>query len=563
MLELLLNIVLILLILMTLCYYLGRFINSTFIDVDINPAKINKFIKIISSIENMIFKFAKIDPLAQMSAKSYYGLLLLTNLLISVVGFFMLYFQKKLPLHSTLIEDLSLSQIFHTITSYITNTDQMHFAPETNLTFFSNYITLPIIMLVSSATAVSVGIMFIRAITKNQIGNFYRDYLLSFTRILLPICFLLSIIHCAIGLPNTFKESIDYTTLENVKQTLLLGPIAAIQPIITFGTNGGGVFNANAAHPLANPTYLSNLIQIILMLAIPTALIFTLGFSLKNLKQSIVILAAIFGIIIVEIIISSILELRGNTYLNELSNNNAFPNWPGKETRFGIIGSVIYSISATSTCGATNSSLDFYHPASIAFMLVQMLNGPLYGNMGVGPIYAINYFLYTMIFIGFMLGKTPEIFGKKIEKNEIILSSLLLLIGPFLILVGTAITIKLFPINSSVLADNLHHYTRIFYEYTSASGNNGSGLEGLMDNTTFSNIALGLVMTIGWYGPIGIMMLLASGLSNKHIATTSETAFKTDTISFSFIYLIMLMVLTLLVYLPFLILGPGIEALIK
>ena len=562
MLEIGLNLILIFTLLIPFGFLIGITISRSFVyNKQIENSKKTYPEKIFEKIEGFIFRVCSINPEEEMTGRQYLGTLLLLNLIIGTIIFFIATIQ--ITSHCfTLQKPIDISSIFHLTCSYLTNTDQEHLNADIDLPMITRFFIIPFLMLISSGTGISISIMFIRAITKGIIGNFYVDFIKSFIRIVFPICFLISILFVLLGMPNTIPKLISYETLESAKETLTIGPIAALEAIILFGQEGGSIYSSNASHPFSNPTYLTNLLQMVFMTVIPVALIFTLGFCLNNNRQSMVLLLALFSIIIFEVVLSCMLELRGNPMHNAILGTD-FPNWMGKETRFGIITSSIYSILASNVSGATNSALDGYHPISIGMMIFNLADQGILGGQGLGPIYALNYFIYTVIFIGFMTGKSPEMFGRRIEKREIILSSLILLLNPLVISILIPLAINIQHLSFISFHDHIHYYTRILYEFLSAASNNGSGLEGLTDNIPILNYTSGATMLLGWFGPITLSCGIASGLAKKKSRLKSPEIFKTDTILFSFLYLFMTVSLTLLTYFPFIVLGPISEVLTK
>ena len=348
-----------LVILLPVGYALGKFMSFMF-SPDQNKPK-SKLDVIFEKIENPIFKFCNIDTTKNMSSKEYFLTLFLSNIIISVICFFILYWQSSLPFKGNVHYKLEVPLILHILSSLITNTCQTHHISETQLTHLSNYFVMPLLMFYSSASGIATGIVFMRAIVLGHIGNFFVDVTKSMTRILFPISFIISIIFTACGMPNTFKSFVHYESLENIKQTLLLGPVAAFEAIKLFGENGLSCFTANSAHPFENPTYLSNFLQIISVLIVPFALIFTLGFWLKNHKQSLIILLVLTTVLFTEFFLVTSHELKGNRVINNMLNTH-YSNWVGKETRFGIVGSSVFSAAISNVSGASNSSLDSFHP---------------------------------------------------------------------------------------------------------------------------------------------------------------------------------------------------------
>jgi len=249
-------------------------------------------------------------------------------------------------------------------------------------------------------------------------------------------------------------------------------------------------------------------------------------------------------------------ELNGNALINHALQTD-FPNWVGKETRLGIIGSSVFEAAVSNVSGSANAALESFHPIINALGLFNLSNQSVFGVQGFGTVFTINFILYTAFFVGLMLGKTPEIFGKRIEKNEMILSSILLLLNPLLVLVGVVITLVLYPDKSSNFYEHLHYYTQVFYEFASGAASNGSGLESLSDNTPYWNLSLALTMFIARYGAMASMILLGASLAQKPTRTSQSLAvFRTDTPLFGFIFLFMSIMSTVLIYLPFIILGP-------
>lgn len=553
MLELISYIILLLTILIPIGYFLGSIIRLSFYTTEQKNG--SKLAQIFSKIESIIYKICNINPSHIMSSKEYSYSVIFLNICFFIVIFILIFIAQTYWGNGNPEFKINPNLIFHIVSAYATNTDQDHANADLQLVPITKYFLLPTLMFLSSASGLSVGIMFIRAVTKGKFGNFYVDLIKSLTRILLPASFILSIIFVVLGTPNSMHTTLTYETLEKGTETLLLGPIAAIESIRIFGQNGGSILTANSSHPFCNPSYLSNFIQTVSTLLIPVALIFSLGFFLKNVKQSTVLLIALFTVFTFEASVTSFLELRGNSEINSVISSN-HPNWMHKETRFGIIPSAIFSIATTNSSGATNSALESFHPISIAMMLFNLANQGIFGGQGLGPIYSLNFFIYTAIFIGFMLGKSPEIFGRRIEKNEIILSSLLLLLNPILTLLGILFTFILIPIDFSSFYNHLHYYTQVLYEFLSGAANNGSGLEQLSDNTRFFNYSLGITMILGWYISKILMIYLAGNLAGKSAKAPSSDTFKTDTILFSMIYLLISISITLLTFFPFIILGP-------
>lgn len=560
MVELLIFLIFFFLITILISYLLGNFISIHFND-DETQTK-TKLQKIFDAIEKPIFKLCGVNPSYKMTSKEYFWALFSSNILLTVISYFCLYFQNLLPWKDMKNYQLDIPLILHILSSLITNTCQSHHIPELHLSHFSNYFIMPLLMFYSSASGIATGIVVLRGFTLSKIGNAYVDVIKAMTRILFPISFITSIIFSACGMPNTFRTSVTYETLEKAKETILLGPVAAFEAIKLFGENGLSCFGANSAHPFENPTYLSNFLQLVSIFIVPFALIFVIGIWLKNNKQAFVLLSVLVLVLLFEFISVTIIELKGNNNLNNILNLN-FPNWVNKETRLGIVGTSILEAAISNVSGSNNSSLDSFHPIINLLGLFNLSNQSIFGVQGFGLVFTINFILYTAFFIGLMLGRTPEIFGKKIEKQEIILSSILLLINPFLVLIGTGVTLVLYPNNSPNLYEHAHYYTQVFYEFASGAASNGSGLEGLGDNTTYWNLTLAVVMFIARYVTMASMILLGGSVVAKPTIPINASTFRTDTIFFGIIFGFMSIISTLLVYFPFFILGPVTEMLLS
>ena len=559
MLELIIFIICLLIAITSLSFLLGKFISKHFSnDTTESKTKLQLFYE---KLESPIYKLCGINPNKQMTPLEYFLALFWSNILLSAICFLMLHFQNILPYRGPVRWQLDIPLILHILSSLITNTRQTHHIPEQHLTHLSNYFVMPLLMFYSSGSGLATGIVFMRSITKGWSGNAYVDCIKAMTRILFPGCFILTIIYTALGMPNTFTTLVSYETIENIKQNILLGPVAAFEAIKLFGENGLSCFNANSAHPFENPSYLTNFLEITTIFAVPFALIITLGFWLKNHKQAIVILAVLITVMVTEFILVSVKELNGNHLINNLLNEN-YSNWVGKETRLGIIGSSIFEAAVSNVSGSANASLDSFHPIINAFGIFNLSNQSIFGVQGFGTVFTINFVLYTAFFIGIILGRTPEIFGRRIEKTEMILSSVLLLLNPILVLSSVGITLILYPDNSTNVYEHIHYYTRVFYEFASGAASNGSGLEGLSDNTRYWNLSLAIVMFLARYGAMSCMILLGGSLANKPSLPQTITTFRTDTVMFGFIFLFMSAISTVLIYLPFIILGPISEVLI-
>ena len=538
--------------------------------------------RLIYPIENLIYRICGINKTEEQPWTTY----TLAMLLFNFIGAFLLYFlqrlQSYLPLNPQGFNNVTPDLAFNTAVSFTTNTNWQAYSGESTMSYLTQMLGLAVQNFLSAAVGMAVAIAFIRSIARREsqtIGNFWVDLTRSIIYVLLPLCLIGSLFLVSQGVVQNFNSYSVASRVEPVKlekvaedgrktietiseQVIAQGPVASQEIIKQIGTNGGGFFNANSAHPFENPSYFSNFTEIVCILLIPFALIITFGFWLKNHKQSTIILAVLIVVLFFEFITVTSNELNGNPKLNNIINESS-PNWAGKETRLGIVGSGVFEASISNVSGSANSSLESFHPIAIALSLFNLSNQAIFGVQGFGLVFTINAILYTAFFIGLMLGKTPQVFGKKIEKNEIILSSVLILINPFLVLLGVALTLNTHPIESTNFYDHIHYFTRVFYEFASGAASNGSGLEGLADNTIYWNLSLAIVMFLARYGAMATMIALGASLAKKPIIPETVATFKTDTILFGFIFLFISISATLLIYLPFIILSPISEMLIK
>lgn len=560
MIELFIYFIVLFTILLPSSYLLGKFISESFSE---NESKqINKIQLIFQKIEEPIYRLCGFNPTNDMKPGEYFRTIFFSNIILCIICFLFLYFQNILPFKGNVNFKLDISLILHILSSQITNTCQTHHLSETQLTPLSNYYIMPLLMLYSSASGIATAIAFMRGLLFGKTGNSYADITKAMTRILIPISLITSIIFSALGSPNTFTTNISYETLEKTKEILVLGPIAAFEAIKLIGENGLSCLTANSAHPFENPSYLSNFFQIYCILLVPIALLIAFGFWLKNKKQIIIVLSVLLLILMIEVIVVTFFELKGNLDLNKILQLSE-PNWVGKETRLGIVGSSIFSALVSNVSGSSNSSFDSFHPIAVAQALFNLSNQSIFGVQGFGLVFTINFIIYTAFLAGLMLGKTPELFGKRIGKNQIILSSLLILINPVLVLIGIAITLIIHPDTSSDYYTHIHYYTRVFYEFASAAASNGSGLEGLDDNNKYWNYSLALVMFVARYTAMASMIFLGGSFVNKPTIPKSTATLKTDTVLFGLILLFFSIISTLLTYIPFIILGPIAELMIK
>ncbi|MEH1938905.1 MAG: potassium-transporting ATPase subunit KdpA [Nostoc sp.] len=534
---------------------LGRYIarvflgEKTLLDVLMNP------------IERSMFVLAGVRRKDDMTGWQYIRAILYTNIFMGISVYLLLYFQRLLPWNPNGFGAPSWDILLHTTISFVTNTDQQHYAGETTLSYFSQVAALGFLMFTSAATGLSVGIAFIRGLTGRRLGNFYVDLVRGITRILLPISVVGAIALLVAGVPQTLKETLDLRTLEGGTQYIARGPVASFEIIKLLGENGGGFFGVNSAHPFENPNGASNLIEMIAMISIPAALIYTYGIFANNIKQAWLLFWMVFVIFVVLVGVTAVGELQGNPLVN-----NAFgleqPNLEGKEVRFGWAQTAFWAVMTTATMsGAVNGMHDSLMPQGIFSTLFNLFIQVIWGGQGTGTAYLFIYLILTVFLTGLMAGRTPEFLGRKIEKREIVLASVVLLIHPILVLIPSAIALA-YPISLSGISNTGYHgISQVVYEYASAAANNGSGLEGLRDNTLWWNLSTIVSLIGGRYIPMIAILLLADGMSRKQEVQETPGTLRTDSLVFTGIAAGVTLVLGVLTFFPVLALGPIAEGL--
>lgn len=550
----LVQITLILAILVVTAPLLGRYMarvflgQSTWLDVIARP------------VERLIFTGAGISVNRSMMGTQYIRAVLMSNLVMGILVFLILMTQRSLPLNPTGLSAPSWDLALHTAISFVTNTNQQHYSGETTYTYFSQAGALGFLMFTSAATGIAVAIAFIRGLTGQPIGNFYRDLVLSITRILLPLSVVGAIALLIAGVPETLAGPAQATTLEGVTQWIARGPVAHFEIIKQLGENGGGFFGINSAHPFENPNNFTNLLETVIMLVIPAGLIITYGILAENPKQGWLIFWMVFGLYIILISITAVGEFQGNPLINRVLGE-VQPNLEGKEVRFGWALTALWAVSTTGTmCGAVNGMHDSLMPPGGFATLSNLFLQIIWGGQGTGTAYLFVFLILTVFLTGLMVGRTPEFLGRKIEKQEIVLASLILLIHPIAILIPSAITLAFPETLSGISNPGFHGISQVAYEYASAAANNGSGFEGLGDNTLWWNLSTSFSLIAGRYVPIIALILLADGMARKQPVPETSGTLRTDTTLFTGVTAGAIIILGALTFLPILVLGPVAEA---
>jgi K+-transporting ATPase ATPase A chain len=516
---------------------------------------------ILQPLERAIYGVTQVRFQEAMTGWQYTRAILYTNLVMAIFVYLILINQGGLPFNPTGLNAPSWDLALHTTISFLTNTDQQHYSGETTLSYGSNVFALGFLMFTSAATGLAVGIAFIRGLTGRNLGNFYVDLTQSITRILLPLSILGAILLIWAGVPETLRNPVTITTLEGANQVMAIGPVAHFEIIKQLGENGGGFFGINSAHPYENPNAFSNLVEIVAMISIPTALIYTYGIFANNKKQAWLIFGMVFAIFVVLIGIAALGEYQGNPTINNLLGGQQ-PNLEGKEVRFGWAQTALWAVMTTGTmCGAVNGMHDSLMPLGGFATLFNLFLQIIWGGQGTGTAYLFVYLILSVFLTGLMVGRTPEFFGRKIEKREIILASVILLIHPIAILIPSAITLAFPDTLAGISNPGFHGISQVVYEYASASANNGSGFEGLGDNTLWWNLSTSFSLLIGRYIPIIALLLLADSLSPKQAVPMSRGTLRTDSILFTGVTAGVILILGALTFFPVLALGPIAEGL--
>lgn len=516
--------------------------------------------RIMLPLENLFYKSSKIKPEVGMTWKEHLLALLTINAVWFVIGFILLLTQGSLPLNPDNNPSMSPDLAFNTIISFLVNCNLQHYAGETGVTYLTQ-IWLMFLQFVSAATGMAAAAAVFEAFkhkTTTLLGNFYVYFVRSITRILLPISILVAAVLIFQGTPMTFDGKDTMTTIEGQQVEVSRGPAAAFIAIKHLGTNGGGFFGTNSAHPFENPTYLTNMTEMIAQLIIPLAMVFAFGYYINRKRFS----WMMFGVMTVGFLCLAVpnvmMEANGNPNIAAMGIDNTLGAMEGKEVRIGATASGFWSIVTTViSTGSVNSMHDSSMPLSGMNELLAMMINSFYGGVGVG---ILNFFVFIVLAVfisGLMVGRTPELFGKKIEAKEMKIAMVIALIHPFLILSSTALATA-FPslTNDTLNNPSFHGFSEILYEYTSSAANNGSGFEGLGDNTPWWNFSTGIILLMGRFLPIIGPVALAGFLAQKRYIPESTGTLATDTTTFGTIVLTVILIIAALAFFPVLTLGP-------
>lgn len=509
------------------------------------PSRIDK---VLNPIENSIYKVLGTDPEHSMSWKEYFFSALFVNIAQMAIAYVILTGQGLIPSYlgnPQHFKGMSWDLAFNTVVSFATNTNLQHYAGEQTLSYFSQMTAIQFLQFTSAATGLCAGVAMVRCFIVNAkgLGNFYVDFVRAITRVFIPICFVAALILVALGTPQTLSGYVTVTTVEGATQSVLVGPVASLVSIMQVGTNGGGYFGANSAYPFQNPSPVTDLVQIFLMLLIPTALCFLFGDYIGKKKESLPLIVGAYALFAIDLVIAFI--------------PNPVPNGPGLETRFGGFMSTFWTVVTTAvTTGSVNSSLYGNHPLAILAAFMGMLIQSTPGGKGVGLMYLLMYIVITIFIVGLMSGRTPEYLGIKITGRDVKLVMVAFLIHPLIIIIPAVIAYASGAANAIGVGTNSLGFTQIFYEYTSSAANNGSDFLGTTANTPFFNVSTAIVIFLGRYGPMICLLALGGSLIGRKRTTTSTSSLNTGSWIFSVVLVASILILVVLTFFPFLVLGP-------
>ncbi|MFR8088875.1 MAG: potassium-transporting ATPase subunit KdpA [Lachnospirales bacterium] len=541
---------------------------------------------VFDRVDGAIYKISGIHPEKGMSWKKYAVALLGTNAVMIFVGYLILRIQSIGLFNPNGIGAMEESLSFNTIISFMTNTNLQHYSGESGLSYLSQMLVIIFMMFVSAASGYAACIAFIRGLagkSSKHVGNFFVDLVRITTRVLIPFSIIGGLLLVWQGVPQNFSGNVVVDTIEGAKQVIAMGPVAALEIIKHLGTNGGGFLGANSSTPIENPTILSNLIELYSMMLLPGACVITFGKMVRDRKKVLnaeksqktvrrnptvwmygregrSIFLAMGIIFLIGLGVCFWAESQGNPALADVGLNQSMGSMEGKEVRFGIAQSAMFTTTTTSfTTGTVNNMHDTLTPLGGMIPLLHMMLNVVFGGKGVGLMNMIMYAILAVFICGLMIGRTPEYLGKKIEGREMKLTALCIIIHPFLILSFSALAVGTQAGLEGITNPGFHGLSQVLYEYSSSAANNGSGFEGLADNTLFWNITTGLAMFFGRYLSIVIQLAIAGSLMKKKFVNESAGTLHTDTFSFAIILVFVVYIFAALTFFPALALGPVAE----
>lgn len=521
-------------------------------------------------LERGIYKLSGINPNEPMNWKQFLKAMMMINSLWLVYGFFVLMYQDKLPLNPDGNPGMTPDLAFNSIISFVVNCNLQHYSGETGATYLTQHFIFMFLHFTSAATGIACAVAVFKAFrdkTTTTLGNFWEFFTKSITRLLLPLSMVVALILTFNGTPASYAGKDKFISLQGDTVSVSRGPAAQFIAVKHIGTNGGGWFGANSAHPLENPNYITNITEIVSQMIIPIAMVLAFGYYIRRKKLGWII----FGVMALGTLLLMIptfsSELGGNPALTKMGISQASGAMEGKEVRIGAMATAYWStLTTVVSTGSVNGMHDSTMPLTGLWQLLAMMINSFFGGCGVG---ILNYLIYLIIAVfisGLMVGRTPEFMGHKVEAREVKIAAIITLLSPFLILAGTAISTYVFnhygAANWAVKPSNwlnnpgYHGFSEMLYENTSANANNGSGFEGLGDNNIFWNVVTGFILILGRFLPIIGPVAIAGLLAQKKFIPESVGTLKVDTVTFGAMTFAVILVLNALSYFPALVLGP-------
>ncbi len=528
---------------------------------------------VFDRVDNVIYRVCGIER-KEMNWKQYAAAMLATNAIMVFVGYLILRIQSLPIFNPNGIGGMEPSLSFNTIISFITNTNLQHYSGESGLSYLSQMLVIIFMMFTSAATGFAVAIAAVRGFAgrTKTMGNFYADLIRITTRVLLPLSLLIGLVLVSQGVVQNLSANATVQTIEGKYQDIAMGPIAALESIKHIGTNGGGFLGANSTTPFENPNILTNMIEMLSMMLLPGACVVMFGLMVRSRKKKAEkgaekmvlfgseakpIFAVMFIIFIVGIAVCFWAEKAGNPALEQVGLNQSMGSMEGKEVRFGIAQSALFTTTTTAfTTGTVDNMHDTLMPLGGMVPLMNMMLNLVFGGKGVGLLNMLLYVILTVFICGLMVGRTPEYLAKKIEGREMKLAALGIIIHPLLILAFSALAVAVPAGLAGITNPGYHGLTQVVYEYASSAANNGSGFEGLADNTYFWNITTGLAMFFGRYLSIIISLAIAGSLMLKQPVSESIGTLRTDTRTFAIALFVVVIIIAALTFFPVLVLGP-------
>jgi K+-transporting ATPase ATPase A chain len=518
---------------------------------------------VLRPFEKLIYHVCGIDENREMTAREYGSSVVVFTIVSLVLLFLLQTLQRFLPLNPQGLTAVHWHTAINTAISFVTNTNWQSYGGEYTMSYLTQMFGLAVQNFVSSGVGIAALLAMTRGFTRKEtgtIGNFWVDMTRSIVYVLLPLSFIFALVLASQGVVQTLKPSATVQTLEGARQTIAVGPAASQIAIKQLGSNGGGFFNANSAHPFENPNWISNLLELLAILLLPAALVFTVGHMLRNPKQGRALFYAMAVLFLLGLGVALVSELAGNPALRALGVEHG-SNFAGKETRFGIVNSVLWGQSTTCTSnGSVNSMHDASSPLTgLVYMFNMGIGEAIFGGVGVGLMTMLFYVILTMFIAGLMIGRTPEFLGKKLGPFEMVMAVIGVLLPPVVLLTGAAVAVLLPTGRASLANPSAHGLSEILYAYLSAGGNNGSAFAGLNADTPFYNLTLGFTMLAGRFATILPGLAIAGALARKKRVPASIATFPTTGVLFVVMLVSVIIVVGALTYFPVFALGPVLE----